>query len=103
LSPYRFSRQAETAILTTHRLEEAERLCDRVAILDTSLRTIGRPEELLNRLFTKTLVIRTAAPLRSPEQVFAVDGVEGWRVSKLLDGERLLTGPRARRATHASA
>ena len=32
-----------TIFLTTHRLEEAERLCDRVAILNTTLRTIGRP------------------------------------------------------------
>ena len=32
-----------TVFLTTHRLEEAEELCDRVAILNTSLRTIGRP------------------------------------------------------------
>jgi ABC-2 type transport system ATP-binding protein len=67
-----------TVFLTTHRLEEAERLCDRVAILNTSLRTIGRPDELRDRLFTKTLVVRTAAPLASPEQVFAVAGVESW-------------------------
>ena len=68
-----------TVFLTTHRLEEAERLCDRVAILNTSLRTIGRPDELRDRLFTKTLVVRTSAPLSSPEDVFAVDGVESWR------------------------
>jgi ABC-2 type transport system ATP-binding protein len=68
-----------TVFLTTHRLEEAERLCDRVAILNTSLRTIGRPDELRDRLFTKTLVVRTAAPLALPEQVFAVEGVESWR------------------------
>jgi ABC-2 type transport system ATP-binding protein len=67
-----------TVFLTTHRLEEAERLCDRVAILNTSLRTIGRPDELRERLFTKTLLVRTAAPLRSPADVFAVAGVESW-------------------------
>jgi ABC-2 type transport system ATP-binding protein len=71
--------QGVTVFLTTHRLGEAEQLCDRVAILNTSLRTIGRPDELRDRLFTRTLVIRTAAPLRSPEQVFAVAGVESWR------------------------
>ena len=71
--------QGVTVFLTTHRLEEAERLCDRVAILNTSLRTIGRPDELRDRLFTKTLVVRTAAPLPSPEAVFAVAGVDGWR------------------------
>jgi ABC-2 type transport system ATP-binding protein len=32
-----------TIFLTTHRLEEAERLCDRVAILNTTPRTIGQP------------------------------------------------------------
>ena len=32
-----------TVFLTTHRLEEAERLCDRVAILNTRLRIIGPP------------------------------------------------------------
>jgi ABC-2 type transport system ATP-binding protein len=68
-----------TVFLTTHRLEEAERLCDRVAILNTSLRTIGTPDELRDRLFTKTLLIRTAAPLPDPGRVFAVPGVERWQ------------------------
>jgi len=69
-----------TVFLTTHRLEEAERLCDRVAILNTRLRTIGRPDELRDRLFTKTLLVRTAAPLSAPDQVFAgVAGVESWQ------------------------
>jgi ABC-2 type transport system ATP-binding protein len=69
-----------TVFLTTHRLEEAELLCDRVAILNTSLRTIGRPDELRERLFTKALLVRTALPLTSPEQVFAgAAGVEGWQ------------------------
>jgi ABC-2 type transport system ATP-binding protein len=67
-----------TVFLTTHRLEEAERLCDRVAILNTSLRTIGKPAELRDRLFTKTLLVRTAAPLPSPERVFTAAGVTSW-------------------------
>jgi ABC-2 type transport system ATP-binding protein len=68
-----------TVFLTTHRLEEAERLCDRVAIMNTRLRRIGRPAELRDELFTKGLVVRTASPLRDPDRVFAVPGVEGWR------------------------
>src|SRR5487761_1498578 len=67
-----------TVFLTTHRLEEAERLCDRVAILNTRLRTIGRPSELRDRLFTKALVVRTLTPLASPAAVFAIAGVDGW-------------------------
>ena len=68
-----------TVFLTTHRLEEAERLCDRVAILNTGLRSIGRPDELRDRLFSKSLLVRTAASLTNPDQVFAVAGVEAWR------------------------
>jgi ABC-2 type transport system ATP-binding protein len=69
-----------TIFLTTHRLEEAERLCDRVAILNTTLRTIGRPDELRDRLFTRTLTVKTLAPLKAPEAVFgALPQVEGWR------------------------
>jgi ABC-2 type transport system ATP-binding protein len=68
-----------TVFLTTHRLDEAERLCDRVAILNTSLRTIGRPDELRDRLFAKALIVRTAAPLPDPDRVFALPGIESWR------------------------
>ena len=68
-----------TIFLTTHRLEEAEKLCDRVAILNTTLRTIGRPEELRERLFKRTLIVRTRVPLEDPDQLFSrVVGVEAW-------------------------
>ncbi len=69
-----------TIFLTTHRLDEAERLCDRVAILNTTMQTIGRPEELRDRLFSKTLTVRTLAPLAHPASVFTpLPGVDGWR------------------------
>jgi ABC-2 type transport system ATP-binding protein len=68
-----------TVFLTTHRLEEAERLCDRVAILNTRLRTVGRPEELRASLFRRSLVVETAAPLAAPGEVFTDQaGVQGW-------------------------
>jgi ABC-2 type transport system ATP-binding protein len=70
-----------TIFLTTHRLEEAERLCDRVAIMNTTLRTIGRPDELRERLFSRTLAVRTLAPLSEPDRVFSgLRAVESWRV-----------------------
>jgi ABC-2 type transport system ATP-binding protein len=69
-----------TIFLTTHRLEEAERLCDRVAILNRALRMIGRPAELRERLFAKTLAARVAVPLAEPGRVFGgLPGVDGWR------------------------
>jgi ABC-2 type transport system ATP-binding protein len=71
-----------TIFLTTHRLDEAERLCDRVAILNTTLRAIGRPSELRDQLFARTLTVRTLVPLREPERVLGdVPAVSQWRQS----------------------
>jgi ABC-2 type transport system ATP-binding protein len=70
--------------LTTHRLEEAERLCDLVAILNTTLRLIGRPDELRQQLFNRSLEVRTRAALDDPGRVFAgLAGVEGWEQARL--------------------
>ena len=75
------SRSGVTIFLTTHRLEEAERLCDRVAILNTTLRTIGRPAELREQLFAKTLTVRTLLASRS-----------GWGLCRPAGRRRLAPG-----------
>jgi ABC-2 type transport system ATP-binding protein len=68
-----------TIFLTTHRLEEAERLCHRVAIMSTTLRLIGRPDELRERLFRRSLDVRVRMPLDDPQAVLgAMPEVEGW-------------------------
>ncbi len=59
-----------TVFLTTHRLDEAERLCDRVAIMNTSLRTIGTPDELRRTLFSRSLAVSTVIPLEQPDKEF---------------------------------
>ena len=72
-------RRGVTIFLTTHRLEEAEKLCDRVAILNTTLRTVGRPQDLRARLFASALVVKTVAPLHDPGQLFSgIPAVQGW-------------------------
>jgi len=71
-----------TIFLTTHRLDEAERLCDRVAIMNTQLLTIGRPDELRQTLFNRSLAVTTAAPLAQPDQVFTgLPAVQGWQAT----------------------
>jgi ABC-2 type transport system ATP-binding protein len=71
-----------TFFLTTHRLEEAERLCHRVAILNTTLRLIGRPDELREQLFSRNLEVRTRSPLNEASRVFdGLANVEGWERS----------------------
>jgi len=69
-----------TIFLTTHRLEEAERLCDRVALLNTTLRAIGRPDDLRRQLFPAVLLVRTLVPLPDPDLVFSgLPAVDSWR------------------------
>ncbi|MGH2856368.1 MAG: ABC transporter ATP-binding protein [Solirubrobacteraceae bacterium] len=80
-------RTGVTIFLTTHRLEEAERLCDRVAILNRTLRTIGRPDELRDRLFARALTVRTREPLADPEALLGgIAAVESWRTDGDGDG-----------------
>ncbi len=75
-----------TIFLTTHRLDEAERLCDRVAILNTTLSTIGRPAELRTQLFGTLLAVRTRAPLAEPDRVFSGQpGVTAWHRTDAVD------------------
>jgi ABC-2 type transport system ATP-binding protein len=56
--------RGKTVFLTTHLMEEAERLCDRVAIIDRGrIADIGTPAELIRRHCPEqTIVIATAAP-----------------------------------------
>jgi ABC-2 type transport system ATP-binding protein len=69
-----------TVFLTTHRLEEAERLCDRIAILNTTLRIVGAPDELRRQLFSPALEISTTHPLADPVVIFgAIPQVETWQ------------------------
>jgi ABC-2 type transport system ATP-binding protein len=83
-------RQGVTIFLTTHRLEEAERLCDRVALLNTTLRAIGRPAELRDQLFAKTLAVSTVVPLPDPGVVFgSLPAVKSWQ--QTVAGDYILT------------
>ena len=101
-------RRGVTIFLTTHRLEEAERLCDRVAILNRTVRAIGRPEELRHQLFATTLTATTRTALREPDRVFAgLPAVRTWRqggpATYLLDvAEYELAAPAVTRALVAA-
>ena len=85
-----------TIFLTTHRLDEAERLCDRVAIMNTSLRTIGTPDELRRTLFTRSIAVATAAPLEHPDKVFSgLTAVESWQATDSAGYLLTVTDPAA--------
>lgn len=49
--------QKSTLVLTTHYMEEAEQMCDRVAVIDNGkILTIGKPKDLIRELIGKEVV-----------------------------------------------
>jgi len=72
--------RGKTVVLTTHYMDEAERLCDRVAIVDHGkLIAIGTPSELIDGIGGHHLIeLETDRPL-APEDVTNVAGVRSAR------------------------
>jgi ABC-2 type transport system ATP-binding protein len=92
----RLKEQKKTVLLTTHYIEEAERLCDRVAIIDEGrIAALGSPRELQERVLGHARVeVATLQPM--PEQL-----PESWRgevAAVFSDGRRKLAASSARPA-----
>ncbi|MFB6255869.1 MAG: ATP-binding cassette domain-containing protein [Haloplanus sp.] len=63
-----------TIILTTHYIEEAERLCDEVAILDSGrVATVSTPDDLMDR-GTDRVTVTFREPIRSTPEIAAGNG-----------------------------
>ena len=73
--------EKKTIVMTTHYIEEAERLCDRVAIVDHgTVIALGTPRELKERSGDKTrLEVRLARP--EPQEILKnLEGVSECRI-----------------------
>jgi ABC-2 type transport system ATP-binding protein len=78
-------RAGRTIVLATHNLDEADRLCDRIAFVRAGLVRVDSPAALRGALGTHSLAIRLAASpsravieaLRELRGVDAVDAVDG--------------------------
>jgi ABC-2 type transport system ATP-binding protein len=74
----RFRAKGGTVLLTTHYMEEAERLCDRVAIVDHGhLIALGTPQQLIARLEASNIIEFTSEPPLSPETFRDLPGCHG--------------------------
>jgi len=85
-------REKKTVLLTTHYIEEAERLCDRVAIVDQGrVIALGTPRELKHSSAGTTRIeVRLARPLRNG----MLAGLEGVADCREFDGTYVLHSAR---------
>ena len=54
--------QGRTIFMCTHNLDEAERLCDRIAVFNRTLRVVDTPAGLRRRLYGRQVVFHLADP-----------------------------------------
>lgn len=95
----RLNDQGVTVVLTTHYLEEAETMCDEIAIIDQGrLVACGETKGLIRKLDEKTLKVTTIEPIeRLPEDLAALGATlvdahhleVNYRPSQMLVGEIL--------------
>jgi len=101
---YRLKQRGATLLLTTHYMEEAEQLCDRVVIMDGGrIIAEGSPRGLIEQYSTReVLELRVPDDLR-PTLRNLVDGIAE-RVDELPDRVRVYAADaeRARDAIHAA-
>ncbi len=68
---FRLKEEGITVVLTTHYMDEAEQLCDRLVVLDSGrIVAEGRPSELIRSLTTRE-VIEVRVPDCTPEKLAA--------------------------------
>lgn len=73
-----FRSNGGTVLLTTHYMDEAERLCDRIAIVDHGkLIALGTPRELIGSLDAPYVVEFGSEPMLSEQQLSSIPGSHG--------------------------
>ena len=72
----RFRNTGKTIFLTTHYMEEAERLCDRVAIMDNAqIIAIGTPQQMIEDHFKESAIQFKMSGYSRTEQMSSLAGV----------------------------
>jgi ABC-2 type transport system ATP-binding protein len=88
--------RGKTVLLTTHLMEEAERLCDRIAIIERGRAIeVGAPAEIARRHAVHQRVVIVAADPAAERSLQAIDGIsitrEGARLTITGSGDALVS------------
>jgi ABC-2 type transport system ATP-binding protein len=98
----RLKREGRTVILTTHYMEEAERLCDRVAIIDRGrIIALGAPGELIGLLGAGHVVEFAVDSGREAPPPAVLEAIEGVVAVRALDSSYQLQVSELHRAVPA--
>ena len=81
--------QGRTIFICTHNLDEADRLCDRVAVFKSRLRVVDTPAALRKQLYGRQVVIHLAGT--ADEYVALAEESPGVRNSEAVESKLLLT------------
>jgi ABC-2 type transport system ATP-binding protein len=82
-----FKASGRTILLTTHYMDEAERLCDRVAIMDHGkVIALATPRELIASIGVEHIVAFSTAEPTHPLDLAALRGIEGVRDVRFENG-----------------
>ncbi len=83
------AKEGRTVFLCTHNLDEADRLCDRIAFFRRTVIRIDTPDRLRAELYGRTVEVRVL-PSPRPEHLARVRAVEGVREAWLENGSILV-------------
>ena len=82
---YRLKQQGVTLVLTTHYMDEAEQLCDRLVVMDAGrIAAEGSPRELITRYSTREVLELRFGAGQNAEHESSLTGI-GERLEVLAD------------------
>lgn len=81
-------RQSRTIFLCTHNLDEADRLCDEIAVFKTRLLVVGTPEQLREEVFGRKVVIHLVK--MEPEYGLEVTKLSFVRNAQIVENKLVL-------------
>ena len=89
---YRLKQQGVTLVLTTHYMDEAEQLCDRLVVMDGGkIAAEGSPRELIERVLHREVLELRFAPAEHEQAAEKLADVRAERVEVLADRILLYT------------